>query len=229
MERRRVLVGATGSVATIKTHLIVKQLQEQGAEVRLSQVIVIPTEVAWRSFALKAEFSCPVVRDHDEWSAWRGRGDPVVHIELRKWAELLVIAPLDANTLAKISSGLCDNLLVRPRQTCVVRAWDFNKPWLVAPAMNTLMWEQPDTSQQLNRLKANAGAEVVDVVSKTLACKDTGRGAMAEPETIVRAVGRALRRVQRTESEVDLGALLGHLAQGSSKSVDGSGETTLTN
>ena len=55
-----------------------------------------------------------VFRDEDEW-AWRTRGDPVLHIELRKWAELLLIAPLSANTLAKLSNGLCDNLLVSSR------------------------------------------------------------------------------------------------------------------
>ncbi len=53
-------------------------------------------------------------------------GDPVLHIELRRWADVLVLAPLSANTLAKVAHGLCDNLL-----TCVVRAWDFAKPLLV--------------------------------------------------------------------------------------------------
>ena len=53
-------------------------------------------------------------------------GDPVLHIELRRWADVLLLAPLSANTLAKAASGLCDNLL-----TCVVRAWDFDKPLLV--------------------------------------------------------------------------------------------------
>lgn len=54
-------------------------------------------------------------------------GDPVIHIELRRWADALVIAPLSANTLAKMAGGLCDNLL-----TCVVRAWDFDRPVLVS-------------------------------------------------------------------------------------------------
>lgn len=64
--------------------------------------------------------------DEDEWHAWKAIGDPVLHIDLRRWADLMVIAPLSANTLAKLAGGLCDNLL-----TCVVRAWDFDKPLLV--------------------------------------------------------------------------------------------------
>ena len=67
-------------------------------------------------------------KDEDEWRAWRQVGDEVLHIELRRWADALVLAPLSANTLAKAAGGLCDNLL-----TCVVRAWDFGtRPLLVS-------------------------------------------------------------------------------------------------
>ena len=61
--------------------------------------------------------------DEEEWHQWQKKGDPVLHIELRKWADLLIVAPLSANTLAKMAQGLCDNCL-----TSVVRAWDFSKP-----------------------------------------------------------------------------------------------------
>ena len=79
--------------------------------------------------------------DKDEYSAFKDRGDPVLHIELREIACCLVIAPLSANTLAKMSSGMCDNLL-----TNVYRCWQFSKdndswkvkkPVIVAAAMNT--------------------------------------------------------------------------------------------
>ena len=62
----------------------------------------------------------------------------MLHIEFRKWADLLVVAPLDANTLAKFALGLSDNFL-----SCVFRAWDFARPVILAPAMNTLMWQSP--------------------------------------------------------------------------------------
>lgn len=86
--------------------------------------------------------------DTKEWESWKRRGDPVKHIELRDWADILLLAPLDANTLAKIAQGLCDNLL-----TCIVRAWNLNKPLIFCPAMNTQMYIHPFTSQHINILK----------------------------------------------------------------------------
>lgn len=61
---------------------------------------------------------------------WQKKGDDVLHIELRRWAQLLLIAPLSANSLAKIVHGLCDNLA-----TCIVRAWDFSCPMLVSASL----------------------------------------------------------------------------------------------
>lgn len=113
---------------------------------------------------------------------WHKIGDPVLHIELRKWADLMVIAPLDANTLGKIASGICDNLL-----TCTVRAWDLKKPLYFAPSMNTYMWEHPITAQQIETLKTFGYKELPPVVKK-LACGDYGAGAMAEVNTVVSAI-----------------------------------------
>jgi phosphopantothenoylcysteine synthetase/decarboxylase len=80
-------------------------------------------------------------------NSWNTLGDPVLHIELRKWADAFLIVPLDANTLAKAAVGLCDNLV-----SSVIRAWDSkDKPLLVAPAMNTVMWEHSLTQEQLVR------------------------------------------------------------------------------
>jgi phosphopantothenoylcysteine decarboxylase len=95
-----------------------------------------------------------------------------------------VIAPLSANTLAKMANGLCDNLLVcrlhHPLliyilQTCVVRAWDFKKPLIVAPAMNTLMWDHPFTEKHLKEL-TSLGVIVISPIEKLLACGDKGKG-----------------------------------------------------
>ena len=127
-----------------------------------------------------------VYTDDTEWREWRKVGDPVTHIELRKWADALVVAPLSANTLAKMANGLCDTLL-----TCVWRAWDFadaSKSVFVAPAMNTAMWNSPFTAKHLAELAAFPNVHVIDPVEKTLACGDVGVGAMASPETVARAV-----------------------------------------
>ncbi|XP_033922231.1 phosphopantothenoylcysteine decarboxylase isoform X2 [Melopsittacus undulatus] len=117
---------------------------------------------------------------------WKGRSDPVLHIELRRWADLMLVAPLDANTLAKLANGICDNLL-----TCVIRAWDLSKPLLFCPAMNTAMWEHPITAQHVEQLKGFGYTEIPCVVKK-LVCGDEGRGAMAEVWTIVESVKRIL-------------------------------------
>jgi phosphopantothenoylcysteine decarboxylase len=209
----------TGSVAAVKTPDLSAALHTAGREVK-----VAPTGPAL-SFFDPAELppggeeSLPVRGQHtlyldaDEWPADRlfRVGEPVLHIELRKWADLLLIAPLDANTLAKVSLGLCDNLL-----TCVYRAWDLSRPVVLAPAMNTLMWEHPATARHLRRLledhgggpglpggsaealceAINAGCErlrVVPPVSKRLACGDEGVGGMAPVADIVLAVDAALR------------------------------------
>ena len=90
--------------------------------------------------------------------------------------------------MAKAANGTCDNLL-----TCILRAWDFAKPLLVAPAMNAAMWDHPTTTEHLARLKS-FGYRVIDPVRKTLACGDEGIGAMAEVVAIARALQREVQR-----------------------------------
>ena len=151
-----------------------------------------------------------VILDEDEWPGqevgrrWQ-RGEPVLHIELRRWADVLAIAPLDANTLAKLALGICDNCL-----TCVWRAWERSRPVVLAPAMNTLMWEHPATARHLRQVAADLGKEppavgladmvdwinshvpslrVVPPVSKRLACDDVGLGAMGSVGDVVSAIG----------------------------------------
>lgn len=205
-----VLLGVTGSVAAMRTPQLAAELQRAGFAVK-----VVATDAALYFFH-PAEVGGIVV-DADEWPGRDAgriyqRGDLVVHIELRRWADLFVIAPLDANTLAKLACGLCDNCL-----TCVWRAWDINRPVVLAPAMNTLMWEHPLTSQHLLSMMghtrialptsddpeaiiaqinaARGQITIVPPVSKQLACGDVGVGAMAEVPTIVAAVRSKLAHI----------------------------------
>lgn len=176
-----VLIGCTGSVASVKIPVLVQQLlcqRFQGyAAVDLK---VVATKRALHFFErLMIPRTVPLLVDEDEWSTWRKMSDPVLHIELRRWADVMVIAPLDANTMAKIANGLCDNLL-----TCVVRAWDLKKPLLFCPAMNTHMWCHPITLKHVTTLK-DLGYTEVPCVEKKLACGDRGYGGMAEVPTIV--------------------------------------------
>uniref|UniRef100_A0A3B3UPE1 Phosphopantothenoylcysteine decarboxylase n=1 Tax=Poecilia latipinna TaxID=48699 RepID=A0A3B3UPE1_9TELE len=184
----RVLVGVTGSVAALKLPVLVSELlQLSGVDVR-----VITTEHA-KHFYNPSDVSVKIYTDKDEWELWTDRSDPVLHIELRRWADLLIIAPLDANTLGKIASGICDNLL-----TCVVRAWDTSRPLLFCPAMNTAMWMHPITAQQVSRLKEFGYVEI-PCISKKLVCGDEGKGAMAEVSTIVSAVRQYLPKPDESQ------------------------------
>ena len=99
------------------------------------------------------------------------------------------MAPCDANTLAKIANGICDNLV-----TCIIRAWDCGKPLLVFPAMNTYMWTHPITEKHIQIISALPGHQVFNPVEKKLACGDFGMGALAPVEQIVEAIMQHARR-----------------------------------
>ncbi|EGF77003.1 hypothetical protein BATDEDRAFT_33781 [Batrachochytrium dendrobatidis JAM81] len=173
-----ILVGVTGSVATIKLPLLIKQLKESFPT--NLEIKIIATHASQHFINTHEIGSISVLTDKDEWDAWKKIPDPVLHIDLRNWADLFIIAPLDANTMAKAVHGLCDNLL-----TCVLRAWDSSKPVVVCPAMNTHMWSHPITSKQLTVLSQELGYVIVHPISKQLACGDVGIGAMADVSDIV--------------------------------------------
>jgi phosphopantothenoylcysteine synthetase/decarboxylase len=130
-------------------------------------------------------------------------GDPVMHVDLRDWADVAVLAPLSAHTLAKLANGLCDDTL-----SCVLRAWDFGhgarpgKPVILAPAMNTSMWEHPLTQVQLKTIQGfwnttTCTQNEIHVVSpqvKELACGEVGAGALASVDDILQAVNKVLRK-----------------------------------
>jgi phosphopantothenoylcysteine decarboxylase len=211
-----VLLGVTGSVAALKTPILYAKLKALGCAVK-----VVATKASLYFFdAAEIDPLDPksprrnpaaVVLDEDEWPG-RGAGrryardDDVLHIELRRWADLLLIAPLDANTLGKLAAGLADNCL-----TCVWRAWDPERPAVLAPAMNTFMWNHPATARCLRQLALDAGAppappemredDLVDWInahcprmrvaapeSRRLACGDIGVGALADPDALVGVV-----------------------------------------
>ncbi|XP_063226233.1 phosphopantothenoylcysteine decarboxylase [Bacillus rossius redtenbacheri] len=195
--KKRVLLGCTGSVATIKVGLLVSQAIAEScignAEPSI-EVRIVATDNA-EHFIVHEDLpkDSKIYTDSDEWNSWSSREDPILHIELVKWADIFVIAPLDANTLAKLAQGLCDNLL-----TCVARAWNFDKPLLFCPAMNTRMWEHPVTAPHVATL-TSWGYKEIPCVEKRLACGDVGMGAMAEVDDIIRHVFASLESVSCDE------------------------------
>ncbi|XP_017079221.1 phosphopantothenoylcysteine decarboxylase [Drosophila eugracilis] len=179
---RNVMIAATGSVATIKLAQLINELSDENLPFKFHLKVLV-TESAKHFFELEQiPENVPIYHNRDEWIAWNKRGDPVLHIDLGKWADLLVIAPLSANSLSKMATGICDNIVM-----CVVRAWDLQKPLLFAPAMNTRMYDHPITREQIDKL-TSWGYTEIPCISKTLMCGDTGNGAMAEVPTIVKAV-----------------------------------------
>jgi phosphopantothenoylcysteine decarboxylase len=175
----KILLGVTGSVAATMTPKLIKTLSELGHELEIAATA--SSLYFWTGEEAKAS----VFLEKDEWPGeLYQRGDPVLHIELMKWADVLLIAPLTANTLAKIACGLADNLL-----TSIARAWPVTKPIILALAMNTNMWNNPVTGENIARLAARyPKLEIIDPVEKELACGDRGIGAMAEIESIVSRV-----------------------------------------
>ncbi|KAI0328995.1 flavoprotein [Cubamyces sp. BRFM 1775] len=178
-----VLLITTGSVASIKAPLIVAELLTY----QNVKVEVVATEESL-SFYHPQEIEkagARVWRDADEWGP-HGEyklGDPILHIELRRWADIVLIAPCSANTLAKIANGLCDNLA-----TSLLRALAPTIPTYVFPAMNTLMYEHPLTEQHLRVVRDVIKYTVVGPIGKKLACGDVGLGAMTEWRDIVQIV-----------------------------------------
>lgn len=195
--KRHLLLAASGSVATIKIPVILDALSScNNLSVRL-----ILTHSAKEFLAGQSPEQPPwetligirnvdsIHSDEDEWDPAWVRNAPILHIELRRWADLLLIAPLSADTMAKIAMGFSDNLLLS-----VIRAWDTTgeidggapKPIVVAPAMNTAMYHHPITKRHLDILEHEwTWFIVLKPMEKRLACGDTGSGAMKEWSEIV--------------------------------------------
>jgi phosphopantothenoylcysteine decarboxylase / phosphopantothenate---cysteine ligase len=178
-----VLLGVTGGIAAYKAAELLRGLQKAGMEVR-----VIMTRAATR-------FVCPMTFETlsthpvrlDEISELRA-DSRITHVEDSQEADIMVVAPATANTLAKMANGIADNLL-----TSMYLA--FAKTVVVAPAMNTNMWEHPATQSNVSLLRER-GVFIVEPGAGELACGDYGSGRMADPASIVAEVKLRLQ-VQR--------------------------------
>ncbi|KZS93546.1 flavo protein [Sistotremastrum niveocremeum HHB9708] len=171
----------TGSVASVKAPLIVSELL-QHKNVSIQVVASKNSLVFYDPRAIEAAGSRVWV-DEDEWQANYRIGDPILHIELRRWADLVLIAPCSANTLSKIAHGSCDNLA-----TSLLRALAPTTPTYVFPAMNTMMYEHPLTAEHLRVVQEVIGYKVVGPIGKSLACGDVGIGAMTDWRDICKLV-----------------------------------------
>ena len=173
MKGRRVLIGVSGGIAAYKVCEVVSTLAKAGVEVRAILTDAAGEFVTPLTFATLCRHSA--FTDKDFWEPSHGRP---LHILLGEWAEVFVIAPLTANTLAKLAGGFADNLL-----TNTVLA--SKCPILLAPAMNTDMWEQPAVQRNWREVLTDGRYHAMSPGAGMLACDRVGAGRMAEPSEIL--------------------------------------------
>ncbi len=173
MAGKHILLGVTGGIAAYKSPDIVRRLADRGAEVQ-----VVMTAGA-REFVAPLTFQAVSGREvrSDLWDESAERA--MSHIELARWADLVLIAPATADFLAQLAHGMADNLL---NTLCLATG----APLAVAPAMNRLMWSNPATQANVAQLRAR-GVHVLGPDSGSQACGETGEGRMMEPFDIAAA------------------------------------------
>lgn len=182
MSKYRILFQITGSVAAYKSSYLISKLVQNDFEV---QTVVTPSALKFIGPAtLEGLTSKPVLTDQFQ------TGNMMAHINLIKWADMIVLAPASANTINKMANGIADNLI-----TSLFLAYSFDKPFLIAPAMNTNMYEHPATQSSIKKLKS-WGIKILPVQAGYLACGDYGSGKMLEPDMIYEHIIAVLNNVK---------------------------------
>lgn len=174
---RRILLGISGGIAAYKSAELVRLLRAEGAEV---QVVMTAAAAQFIGPLTLQALSGRPVRD----SLWDAAAEAAMgHIELARWADLILLAPATADLLARLAQGRADDLLTT---LCLASA----APLWVAPAMNRQMWAHPATAANLATLRAR-GARVLGPAAGEQACGETGPGRMLEPAQLASAVALA--------------------------------------
>ena len=174
LKNTRVLLGVSGGIAAYKSVELVRRLREQHASVKVVMTAGARAFVTQLSFQAVSGNRVHTELLDTETEAAMG------HIELARWADLMLIAPVTANLLAKLAAGLADDLL---STLCLAST----APLHVAPAMNQAMWRHPATQQNCETLRQR-GVIFIGPDSGSQACGDTGPGRMIEPQAIVAAL-----------------------------------------
>jgi phosphopantothenoylcysteine decarboxylase/phosphopantothenate--cysteine ligase len=179
--RRNIVLGVTGSIAAYKAADITSRLTKNGADVHV--VLTSDAQKFITALPFKTLSRNPVETDlYDEEEGWKP-----THIALADQAELLLIAPATANTIAKLAHGIADDAL-----TCIALALNPNTPILIAPAMNGKMWLHPATQANVQILKGR-GVEFIGPEEGMLSCGYEGIGRLFDPEKIVQRALELLR------------------------------------
>lgn len=170
LENKKILLALSGSIAVYKAAFLVRLLIKQGAEVRVVMTASATKFVTPLTFSTLSKN--PVYSEVSSADGWNN------HVELGLWADLMLVAPATANTLARMANGLCDNMLLATYLSS-------RCPVFFAPAMDLDMWEHPSTQKNIAQL-LSYGNLLIPVEEGELASGLVGKGRMAEPENIVR-------------------------------------------
>jgi len=176
---KKIIIGITGSIAAYKIPFLVRLLKKQGAEV---QIILTPFAKEFVTpLTLSTLTEKPVLTDFFD----KVDGSWISHVELGLWADLILVAPLSANTMAKMAGGIADNLLL----TTVLSA---RCPVYFAPAMDLDMYRHPTTVENISKLKS-FGYHLIEPVEGELASGLKGVGRLEEPENILSIISEAFK------------------------------------
>ncbi len=180
LKGKKIVLGITGSIAAYKAIYLLRLLVKEGAEVK---VLMTPAAKDFVStLTLSTLSKNPVLTDLSDGQNWAN------HVQLGRWADLMLIAPLSCNTLAKMAYGHCDNLLLA--------AWlSATCPVAVAPAMDEDMWHHPATKENLRKLQS-FGNTIIPVGKGELASGLFGEGRMAEPEQLLSFIADHFSTIQ---------------------------------
>lgn len=181
LKGKKIIVGVCGGIAAYKTAYLVREIVKQGGEVRVVMTSMAKQFITPLTMATLSKNPIMVDFFDPENGAWNS------HVGLGTWADAMVIAPATANTIAKMANGIADNLLL----TTYLSA---RCPIIIAPAMDLDMYAHPATQQNIDLLKQR-GVVVVDPDAGELASGLSGKGRMAEPETITETIDDVLAQI----------------------------------
>lgn len=196
LNNKRIIVGVCGGIAAYKSAELVRLLIKQGAQVQV--VMTASAQEFVTPLTFQALSGRMVRSDLFDLTAEAGMG----HIELARWADLILIAPATANTIAKLAHGIADNLLTT---LCLAS----KSPLLLVPAMNQQMWRHEATQENISRLLTQSSSFLCGPAAGEQACGDVGFGRMEEPQTILESCISILQSAGSVSPAAASGALSG--------------------
>src|SRR5690349_12435700 len=182
---KSVALGVCGGIAAYKAVEVLRGLQRAGCTVRVAMTKRACEFVQPLTFRALSG-SHVIVDDYAP-----DNPDPIAHITFSQTVDLLIVAPATANIIAKFANGVADDFLSSTYLACTA-------PVLIAPAMNTTMWQHPATQRNLERLRAD-GVQVIEPDAGEMACKTIGPGRLSEPDRIVAAALQILTAAQKKD------------------------------